>query len=130
MLETYKKKVLNIYFSLGVFYKNYLPQIIFLILVFAVLFFLRPLPYFNIISHYYYFVLAVLWILSNFMFKKLITSKRVLIVGMLLFILVIPAIILKLDKISDSLGFGAFLLILTYVIRQMLDERKDLSSIK
>lgn len=45
-----------------------------------------------------------------------------------MFVLSIPVVIVELDFLSDVLGFVAFLLIFTYVLRQVFSEREILKS--
>lgn len=127
MLETIKKKIIKIYNHLPKFFKEHLPHIVFLVFTYQLLSFLNTLPYVNIINKYYYYVFALLWIFANFLFKKSITNKRILISGMMMFILAIIPVILEQDYIGDVLGFVAYLFIFSYVVRQIIVDRTELS---
>ena len=124
MLDKIKKKIIELYRSGLNFFKSYLAHIVFLVFTFQLLSFFNTLPYFNIINKYYYYVFAILWVFSNFLFKKYITNKRILISGIGMLILAIPTSLLELEFLNDVLGFAAFLLIFTYVVRQVFSERK------
>lgn len=129
MFDKIKKKIKELYVRALGFFRTYLAHIVFLVFTFQLLSFFNTLPYFNIINKYYYYVFAILWILSNFLFKKYITNKRILITGVNMFIIAVPMAIIEVDFLSDILGFVAFILILTYVLRQVFSERKVLREI-
>lgn len=129
MVDKTKKKIKELYIRGLNFFRSYLPHIVFLVFAFQLLSFFNTLPYFNIIDKYYYYVFAILWILSNFLFKKYITNRRILISGISMFILAIPVSIIELEFINDILGFAAFVLIFTYVVRQVFVEREYLRHI-
>lgn len=126
MLKKIKKKIKKIYISAFNFFRSYLPHIVFLVFTFQLLSSLNTLPYFNIINRYYYYVFAILWVFSNFLFKKYITSRRILISGIFMFILAIPTSIIGMEFINDVLGFAAFILILTYLLREIIIKREYL----
>ena len=128
MLDKIKKKIIKIYSGLFKFYKEYLAQIVFLVFALQLLSFISTLPYFNLISKYYFYVAALLWIFSNFLFKQYIRSDRILKAALITFILDIPIAMLELEEFSDTLGFAAFLLLLTYVLRQIFVWRKELEA--
>lgn len=123
MLESIKKKTINIFRFLQIFFKDYLPHIVFMVFVFQLLIYMGTLPYLNIIGKYYYYVFASLWLLANFLFKKYITNKKIFIAGMIMFLVAIPFTLLEMDAVSDSLGFAAFIFIFTFIIRQIIIER-------
>lgn len=127
MLDKVQKKIIKIYSHLPKFFKEYLPHIVFLVFTYQLLSFLNTLPYVNIINKYYYYVFALLWIFANFLFKKSITNKRILISGMMMFIFAIIPVILEQDYIGDILGFVAYLFIFSYVLRQIIVDRTELS---
>lgn len=127
MLDAVKKKILKIYNHLPNFFKGYLPHIVFLVFTYQFLSFLNTLPYVNIINKYYYYVFALLWIFANFLFKKSITNRRILISGVMMFIIAIIPVILEQDYIGDVLGFVAYLFIFSYVVRQTITDRAELS---
>ena len=126
MLDLASKKIKQILFSLIYFFRAYLPHIVFLVFVFQLLSALNALPYFNIINKYYYYVFSLLWILANFLFSKHITNRRILIAGLIVFVIAIIPVILEQDYASDILGFGSFIFISTYAIRQVVTERTSL----
>lgn len=128
MVKINKEKVALISKFLSGFFKSYLPEIVFLVFVFQLLVSLNALPYFNIISKYYYYVTAILWILLNVLFKRHITNKKILIVGIVIFILAIPFVILDLNSVSDALGFLSFLMLITYVLREIFIQKSQLST--
>lgn len=128
MLDKIKKKIVKIYLGLFKFYKEYLAQIVFLVFALQLLSFISTLPYFNLIGKYYFYVAALLWIFSNFLFKQYIRSDRILRAALIIFILDIPIAMLELEEFSDTLGFAAFLLLLTYVSRQIFVWRKELEA--
>lgn len=111
------------------FFRVYLAHIVFLVFTLQLLSFVSSLPYFNLISKYYYYVFALLWIFSNFLFKKYITNDKILIIGIAMFFLAIPPSIIEFDDLADTLGFAAFIFLFTYVIRQVFIERKNLHEI-
>lgn len=118
-----KKKITSTYsFSIR-FFKDYLPQIVFLVFIAQLLVGMGGWPYINIISKYYFYVFATLWILSNFLFKKYITNEGILITGIIMFVLAIPFVILELDFFSDIFGFAAFVSLFTYVARKIVSRR-------
>lgn len=127
MLDNAKKKVIKIYSHLPNFFKEYLPHIVFLVFTYQLLSFLNTLPYINIINKYYYYVFALLWVFANFLFKKTITNRRILISGIMMFVIAIIPVILEQDYAGDILGFVAYLFIFSYVIRQLISERTELS---
>lgn len=126
MFKLYKKKVINSLKFFPWFFENYLPHIVFLVFTFQVLLLIGALPYFNILRNYYYFAFGILWILANILFKKYITNRKILILGIMMFVIAIPAVLINLESAADSIGFVAFLLLLTYVLRQLFIERRDL----
>lgn len=126
MLDLASKKIKQILSSLIYFFRAYLPHIVFLVFVFQLLSALNALPYFNIINKYYYYVFSLLWILANFLFSKYITNRRILIAGFIIFVITIIPVILEQEYASDILGFGSFVFISTYVIRQVVTERTSL----
>lgn len=123
MVKIYKVKIATIFQSLSRFFKKYLPEIVFVVFVFQLLVFLNALPYFNIINQYYYYVTAFIWILLNILFKEYITNKKILVIGIVSFIFAIPFVILDLGPISEAFGFFAFLLLFTYVVREIFTHR-------
>lgn len=132
MLGNISKKINKDARALLFSFKAYLPHIVFLVFTFQFLSYLNTLPYFNIINKYYYYVAAILWILANLLFKEYITNKRILIVGVSMFIFAIPAVFAELDVASDVLGFVAYIFIFTYVTRQIFVDRRqlDIESVK
>lgn len=137
MLESFSKKmnstlrfftevVKNISIFCNYFFKQNLPYIVFLVFTYQLLVAIGSLPYFNLITKYYYYVFGFLWILSNFLFKQYITNKRILVIGIIMFILAIPTVVIELEFLSDFLGFAAFIFLFTYVIRQLVSGRADL----
>jgi hypothetical protein len=126
MLGIIQKKIINIYtYSLN-FFKAYLPHIVFLVFAFQFLSFLNTLPYINIINKYYYYVVALLWIFANFLFKEYITNRRILISGIIVFIIAIVPVMLEQNDLSDILGFAGFILLFTYVVREIVAQRNVL----
>lgn len=125
MLKAYKKKAITIFKSLSSFFKAHLPEIVFLVFISQLLLSLNALPYFNIINKYYYYVTAVIWVLLNILFKEYITNKKILAIGIMSFIFAVPFVILDLSPISEALGFFAFLLLFTYLVREIFTQ-KDL----
>jgi hypothetical protein len=126
MFKYFKKKTLNLIKTLPVAFKAYLPHIVFLVFTFQLLVFFGTLPYINIIGKYYYYVFGLLWIFSNFLFKQYLTNKKILIFGILMFFLAIPVAILDLNSFADAIGFAAFLLLITYILRQIFIDRSSL----
>lgn len=127
MLDIIQKKIIKIYTYSLIFFRAYLPHIVFLVFTFQFLSFLNTLPYFNIINKYYYYVVALLWIFANFLFKEYITNRRILISGIIMFIIAIIPVMFEQNEPSDILGFVAFILIFTYVVREIVDQRDILS---
>lgn len=123
-----KEKTIAIIKSISSFFTAHLPEIVFLVFVLQLLLSLNALPYFNIISKYYYYVTAFIWILLNVLFKEHITNKRILILGIITFVIAIPFTILSLDPISETFGFLAFLLLFTYVTREIFIQRNLLKN--
>jgi len=119
MVKVYKEKTIIIFKSLSNFFKAHLPEIVFVVFVFQLLVSLNALPYFNIINKYYYYVTALIWILLNILFKEYITNKKILVLGIVSFIFAVPFVILDLSPISEAFGFFAFLLLFTYVVREI-----------
>ncbi len=126
MLEKIQKKLKGFYIIGLNFFKTYLAHIVFLVFTFQLLSFISSLPYFNLIDKYNYYVLAILWIFSNFLFKKYIINRKILIGSMVVFAIAIPITIVELEFLSDILGFVAFILLLTYVLRQIFTDREIL----
>lgn len=118
-----KEKIITIFRSLISFFKAHLPEIVFLVFVLQLLVSLNALPYFNIINKYYYYVTAFIWVLLNILFKEYITNKKILTIGIITFIIAIPFVVLSLDPISEMFGFLAFLLLFTYVIREIFTQK-------
>lgn len=125
MVKDYKEKAITFFKSLSNFFKTHLPEIVFLVFISQLLVSLNALPYFNIINKYYYYVTAVIWVLLNILFKEYITNKKILVIGIMSFIFAVPFVILDLGPISEALGFFAFLLLFTYVVREIFSQ-KDL----
>lgn len=123
MVKIYREKIKTILKSLSGFFKRYLPEIVFLVFVFQLLISLNALPYFNIINQYYYYVTALLWVILNILFKEYITNKKILQMGIMSFIFAIPFVIFGLTPISEAFGFFAFLLLFTYVVREIVTSR-------
>lgn len=86
------------------------------------------LPYFNIIGKYYFYVSALLWIIGNILFKRYITNRRILISGITALLVAIPFSIIQIENIADIVGFAAYLFFLTYLVRQVVIDKKDLES--
>lgn len=128
MLDKIKKKIIKIYLELFKFYKEYLAQIVFLVFALQLLSFISTLPYFNLIGKYYFYVAGLLWVFSNFLFKQYIRNDRILKAAIIAFIIDIPIAMLELNDFSDTIGFAAFLLLLTYVLRQVFIGKKELEA--
>lgn len=126
MLDKIQKKIIKICLNIAKFFKEYLAQIVFLIFTFQLLSLIGVLPYFNLIAKYQFYVAGLLWILSNILFRKYISNDRILKLAILIFIIDVPLIILDLESINAILGFAAFVLLFTYICRQIFLERKDL----
>lgn len=126
MLENLSKKIKKINITGISFFKNYLPHIVFLVFLYQLLAAAGNFPYVNLISKYYFYVFGFLWILSNFLFKKYVTNRRILLLAFLAFFLSIPTVLLGLAFLSDVLGFAAYVFLFTYVIKQVLIERTHL----
>lgn len=126
MLEHYKKKTVKIFKELSTFFNKYLAKIVFLVFLLQLLLAIGNLPRFNVIDKYYVYVIGIVWIVANILFKIHITNNRILILGLIMFLLAIPPTVLQFGVISDWLGFGAFLLLCTYIIRQIVIERKKI----
>lgn len=118
-----KKKIISIYSFCIKFFKDYLPHIVFLVFTAQLLIAMGGWPYLNIISKYYFYAFATLWILSNFLFRKYITNRGILIMGIIMFVLAIPTTILELAFLSDVFGFVAFVFLFTYVVREIVAQR-------
>lgn len=125
MVKIYKDNIAKIFQSLPGFFKKYLSEIVFVVFVFQLLVSLNALPYFNIINKYYYYVTAFIWILLNILFKEYITNKKILVIGIASFVFAVPFVILDLSVVSEAFGFFAYLLLFTYVIREIFAQ-KDL----
>lgn len=125
MLEKIKKIIVSLKQS-PKFFRNNLAQVVFLIFLAQILFVLGRLPYINIISHYYFYALALLWIVAIFLFKLHITMRMVLIAAIVAFVVAIPFVIIHLDSIADILGFIAYMLLLTYIIREIIVQKKTM----
>lgn len=123
MVKIYKEKTIIIFKSLSNFFKAHLPEIVFLVIVIQLLLSLNALPYFNIIDKYYYYVTALIWVLLNILFRQYITNKKILAIGIIAFVTAVPFTILGLDTISETLGFLAFLLLFTYLLREIYTQR-------
>lgn len=123
MVKILQEKTITIFKSLSNFFKAHLPEIVFLVFISQLLISLNALPYFNIISKYYYYATAFIWVLLNILFRRYITNKKILILGITTFIITIPFTVLGLDPISEALGFLAFLLLITYIIREIFTQR-------
>lgn len=126
MLDKIKKKIKELYHNGLSFFKTYLAHIVFLVFSFQLFLIFNSLPYFNLLSRYYYYVFGILWLFSLLLFKKYITNKFILISAITMFILAIPISIVEFELFNDILGFVAFLLILTYILRQIVLERENL----
>ena len=126
MLDKIQKKLKGIYTVVLNFFKTYLAHIVFLVFTLQLLSFVSNLPYFNLINKYYYYVSGILWVFSNLLFKKYITNRKILIGAMVIFAIAMPIAVVELDFLSDILGFVAFLLLFTYVLRQIFEERQSL----
>lgn len=126
MFSQTKKKIKDIYIlGLG-FFKSHLAHIVFLVFSFQLLSVFNTLPYFNLLGKYYYYVFAILWVFSLLLFKTYITNKFILVTGILTFVLAIPASIVEFELVSDILGFVAYLLIFTYILRQIFFDKQNL----
>lgn len=123
MVKVYKDKTIILFRALTYFFKTHLPEIVFVVFIFQLLVSLNALPYFNIINKYYYYVTAFIWILLNILFKKYITNKKILVIGIISFIFAVPFVILDLGPISEALGFFSFLLLFTYILREVFTQR-------
>lgn len=128
MVKIYKEKLGIISRALSHFFKRYLPEIVFVVFVFQLLISLNALPYFNIINQYYYYVTAILWVILNILFKEYITNRKILIVGIVSFVFAIPFVILGLDFVSEAFGFFCFLLLFTYVVREIVSSKNLLKN--
>lgn len=126
MFKKYKKKTIELLKLIPVFFKRYLSEIVFLVFTLQLLIAMGTLPYFNIIGKYYFYVAGALWILANFLFKIHITNRRILIAGFIMFVLAIIPAIFQLNYISDIFGFGAYLFLITYILKQIFIERDKL----
>lgn len=124
MLDNIQKKIITICIALFKFFKEYLAQIVFLVFALQLLSYISTLPYFNLINKYYFYVAGILWVFSNFLFKNYIKNDRILKAVLLAFILDIPLEIFDLEAFSDTVGFAAFLLLFTYVLRQIFLEKR------
>ena len=129
MLGKIQKKIKLIYEYTIKFFRTYLAHIVFLVFTLQLLSYMSSLPYFNLISKYYYYVFGLLWIFSNFLFKKYITNDKILIIGIAMFFLAIPPSIIEFEPVADTLGFVAFIFLFTYVIRKVFAERESLQEI-
>jgi hypothetical protein len=126
MVKIYKERTIKIFKYLTYLFKAHLPEIVFLVIVIQILFSLNALPYFNIINKYYYYVTAIIWVLLNVLFKQYITNKKILVLGIVTFVLALPFTILGIDTISENFGFLAFLLLFTYLLREIYNQRNAL----
>lgn len=129
MLDKIQKKIRRFYTQLFNFFKAYLAHIVFLVFTLQLLSFTSNLPYFNLVNKYYYYVFALLWIFSNFLFKRYITNRLILIFGIAMFFLAIPPALIELEFLTDIFGFAAFVLLFTYIARQIFVERKNLRNV-
>jgi len=124
MFNFYKEKTIKIAKQVPGVFKAYLPHVVFMVFIFQLLMFFGTLPYFNIINKYYYYVFGLLWIISNLIFKQQISNRRILVGGISMFVFAIPIVLLGLDYFADILGFAAFLLLFTYLLRQIFIDRQ------
>jgi len=129
MLENFQKKIKkSLIKSIAVFKKN-LAYIVFVAFALQVFFYIRKLPYINIIassSNYYYYAFVVVWVISLVIFRKRINNTFLLLGALSIFILSIPTAILGVTTLNDMLGFFAYILLFTYVFRKIMLEKNDL----
>lgn len=128
MLSLYTKKIIRFLIHLPKFFKSYLPHIVFLVFTLQLLVAMGSLPYLNIIGKYYFYVAGILWVISVILFKEYITNKRILVLGLIALFVAIPFALIQIENVADIMGFAAFLFLLTFLIRQIFIERKDLSN--
>ena len=126
MVNKIQKKINTLFKNGYGFFKSHLAGIVFLFFIFQLFAFFNTLPYFNLIGHYFYFVFGLLWIVFLLLFKKYIRNIFILIGGVSMFILAIPMALFEIEFLTEMFGFIAFLLIGTYVIRQIFFEREQL----
>lgn len=127
MVAQNKKKIIKLLKSLSIFFKEYLAEIVFLVFALQLLIAIGALPYFNIINRYYYYVAGLLWIIANILFKKQLTNRKILIVGILMFFFAIPFVILDFSSVASAFGFAAFLILFTYIVRELFAQRDNLN---
>lgn len=126
MGKNYKEKIIKAFRLTSYFFKAHLPEIVFVVFVLQLLLSLNALPYLNILNQYYYYVTAVVWVLLNILFRDYLTNRKILVIGVVNFIFAIPFTVLGLNLIAESFGFMAFLLLFTYLLREVNYQRKFL----
>jgi len=115
--------------SLTTFIKNNFIPLVALLLIFQLLEWIHTLPYINIVSNYQLYEIVIIAAVVWMFFYTYVTNRGILITAMLSFLLAIPATILKIDVISEILGFISFILLCIMLLQRIYRERKILRNV-
>ena len=124
-----KEKIKKIYKKSVYLFKENLPQIFILFVIFNILISMRSLPYFNIINNYEFFVMAILILLAMILFRVIVPSRAIVQLVIGLFFIAIITTIFKIPKASEAIGFAIYVLLSFVVVRLVFQERSFLKKV-
>lgn len=129
-MDKVTKKIKSLWENILLFFKNNLPQIVFLVFALQFLIYLQTQPYFNLVSKYVLVQYGILGMLTLFLFRKYIHNNFMILGAISMFVISIPVTIIGIEAANDLLGFLAFGFLSIYVLRKIFSERKILREVK
>lgn len=110
------------------FFKKNLAQIVLIFFLIQISVGMSRLPFLNIIPNFLYYELGVVIFIALVIFRVSIPNRRVIHITLYLFAASIVTEIFDIKKVSEIIGFIAFVLILFIVVREIIKNRKTLAN--
>lgn len=129
-MEKKKKVIVVTYKQFIQFITDNFQKIVLLVFIWQFFVLIRNLPYLNVVTSYYAYVCVILAFCAWLLFYKYITNKMILAIAFGAFVIAFPFVAFDAQKISEPLGFIAFVCLVIGIIQKMFQERKHLSQVK
>jgi hypothetical protein len=120
------KKIIKISNQISDFVRENLVQLAIIGGLFVFLEIIQTFPYINIIPNYQFLVIGFMLFLTVVLLKVSVSNRKIISAVLILFLFTPILEIFDIKRVSDLIGFVAFILLTIVIIRQIVIDREKL----